>query len=72
MCVLMVVAGLREQNKFCLIGLRNALEQEQDTERWRGDQAPLSKQQIAASIIHTLTTQLMASTCHFSLCIPMD
>ena len=31
MCVLMVVAGLREQNKFCLIGLRNVLEQEQDT-----------------------------------------
>ena len=69
MCVLMVVAALREQNKFCLIGLRNVLEQEQDTGRWRGDQAPLSlsKQQIAASIIHTLTTQLMANTCHFSL-----
>ena len=68
----MVVAGLREQNKFCLIGLRNVLEQEQDTGEVERGQEGLSKQQIAASIIHTLTTQLMASTCHFSLYIPMD
>ena len=71
-CVLMVVARLGEQNKFCFNWIEECAGA--GAGHWRGTRGPgtISKQQIAASIIHTLTTELMVNTCHFSLCIPMD
>ena len=41
----MVVAGLRVQNKFCLIGLRNVLEQEQKQDTGEVERGPGTTQQ---------------------------